>query len=246
MRVLGIDSRAIGTYSNLQPILPAFVVRNPRAHALYDKCRQLDDYLVAPGIDRGRFIIAAVSRPWPPERFRVISFRDIDPTEAVHGAYEHWVRRDRVRAVPSDGERVGADLGCYRLRCGMAAEVAALVLGVGSGRMLKAGEGELHAFACEAVAMPMPMPDPPPVMRATFPTRSDMVLKLRRQSVRKCHTSQPFARPPATSLPLPPPFRMRASAAAAEPSAGTGRRPWSAIVRRVRWCVKDGMLHIDV
>ena len=59
----GLEFRVAGTYPTLQPILPAFVVRNSRARALYDTCRQLDDHLAAPGIDRGSFIIAAASRP---------------------------------------------------------------------------------------------------------------------------------------------------------------------------------------
>ena len=59
----GLEFRVAGTYPTLQPILPAFVVRNSRARALYDTCRQLDDHLAAPGIDRGSFIIATASRP---------------------------------------------------------------------------------------------------------------------------------------------------------------------------------------
>ena len=59
----GLGFRLAGTFPTLQPILPAFVARNPRARALYDTCRQLDDHLAAPGIDRGSFIIAVASRP---------------------------------------------------------------------------------------------------------------------------------------------------------------------------------------
>ena len=59
----GLRFRLAGTYPTLQPILPAFVARSPRARALYETCRQLDDHLAAPGIDRGSFIIAVVSRP---------------------------------------------------------------------------------------------------------------------------------------------------------------------------------------
>ena len=50
----GLEFRLAGTYPTLQPILPAFVVRSPRARALYETCRQLDDHLAAPGIDRGK------------------------------------------------------------------------------------------------------------------------------------------------------------------------------------------------
>ena len=59
----GLGFRLAGTFSTLQPILPAFVVRNPRARALYGTRRQLDDHLAVAGIDRGGFVIAAVSRP---------------------------------------------------------------------------------------------------------------------------------------------------------------------------------------
>ena len=59
----GLEFRLAGTFPTLQPILPAFVARNPRARSLYDTCRQLDDHLAAPGIDRGSFIIAVASRP---------------------------------------------------------------------------------------------------------------------------------------------------------------------------------------
>ncbi|MCY4454235.1 MAG: methyltransferase domain-containing protein [Immundisolibacterales bacterium] len=59
----GLEFRLAGTYPTLQPILPAFVARSPRARALYDACRQLDDHLAAPGVDRGSCIIAVVARP---------------------------------------------------------------------------------------------------------------------------------------------------------------------------------------
>ena len=59
----GLEFRLSGTFPTLQPILPAFVARNPRARGLYETCRQLDDHLAAPGIDRGSFIIAVASRP---------------------------------------------------------------------------------------------------------------------------------------------------------------------------------------
>lgn len=59
----GLEFRLAGTYPTLQPILPSFVARSPRARALYETCRQLDDHLAAPGIDRGSFITAVVSRP---------------------------------------------------------------------------------------------------------------------------------------------------------------------------------------
>ena len=59
----GLEFRLAGTYPTLQPILPAFVARSPRARALYDACRQLDDHLAAPGVDRGSCIIAVVVRP---------------------------------------------------------------------------------------------------------------------------------------------------------------------------------------
>ena len=59
----GLGFRLAGTFPTLQPILPAFVARNPRARGLYETCRQLDDHLAAPGIDRGSFIIAVASRP---------------------------------------------------------------------------------------------------------------------------------------------------------------------------------------
>ena len=62
----GLGFRLAGTYPTLQPILPAFVARSPRARALYETCRQLDDHLAAPGIDRGSFITAVVSRPRRP------------------------------------------------------------------------------------------------------------------------------------------------------------------------------------
>ena len=58
-----LDLRVIGVFPILQPILPAFVVRNPRARGIYESCRQLDDHLAARGIDRGSFIIAIASRP---------------------------------------------------------------------------------------------------------------------------------------------------------------------------------------
>ena len=59
----GLEFRLAGTYPTLQPILPAFVARSPRARALYDACRQLDDHLAAPGVDKGSCIIAVVARP---------------------------------------------------------------------------------------------------------------------------------------------------------------------------------------
>ena len=76
---------------------------------------------------------------------------DIDPTEAVHGAREHGVHGDRVRDIPIDGKRIGANLVRHRLCRGVAAEVAAPVLVVGARRMLEPGKGELHALAREAV-----------------------------------------------------------------------------------------------
>ena len=75
---------------------------------------------------------------------------DVDPAEAVHGALEHGVHGVRVRDIPVDCERIGADLVRHRLRRGIAADVAALVLVVGTRRMLEPGEGELHPFAGEA------------------------------------------------------------------------------------------------
>ena len=60
----GLGFRLVATYPTLQPILPTFVVRSARARALYDVCRQLDDHLSSPGVDRGSCIIAVVSRPW--------------------------------------------------------------------------------------------------------------------------------------------------------------------------------------
>ena len=59
----GLDFRLAGTYPTLQPILPAFVARNPRARSLYDACRRLDDHLAAPGVDKGSCIVAVVARP---------------------------------------------------------------------------------------------------------------------------------------------------------------------------------------
>ena len=59
----GLAVRILGTYPTLQPILPAFVVRSPRARALYDTCRQLDDHLASPEIAKGSCIIAIASRP---------------------------------------------------------------------------------------------------------------------------------------------------------------------------------------
>ena len=59
----GLEFRLAGTYPTLQPILPAFVARSPRARSLYEACRQLDDHLAAPGVDRGSCIVAVVARP---------------------------------------------------------------------------------------------------------------------------------------------------------------------------------------
>ena len=59
----GLAVRVLGTYPTLQPILPAFVVRSPRARALYDACRQLDDHLAPPEVGKGSCIIAVASRP---------------------------------------------------------------------------------------------------------------------------------------------------------------------------------------
>ncbi len=59
----GLEARIVGTYPTLQPILPAFVVRNPRARALYEACRQLDDHLADPDVGKGSCIIALVTRP---------------------------------------------------------------------------------------------------------------------------------------------------------------------------------------
>ena len=59
----GLAVRVLGTYPTLQPILPAFVVRSPRARALYDACRQLDDHLAPPEVGKGSCIIAIASRP---------------------------------------------------------------------------------------------------------------------------------------------------------------------------------------
>ena len=59
----GLEVRIAGTYPTLQPILPAFVVRSPRARALYDACRQLDDHLASPEVGKGSCIIAIATRP---------------------------------------------------------------------------------------------------------------------------------------------------------------------------------------
>ena len=59
----GLAVRILGTYPTLQPILPAFVVRSPRARTLYDTCRQLDDHLSSPEVGKGSCIIAVASRP---------------------------------------------------------------------------------------------------------------------------------------------------------------------------------------
>ena len=59
----GLEFRLAGSYPTLQPILPAFVARSPRARSLYDACRQLDDHLASPGVDKGSCITAVVGRP---------------------------------------------------------------------------------------------------------------------------------------------------------------------------------------
>ncbi|MCH9669880.1 MAG: hypothetical protein K0U93_00380, partial [Gammaproteobacteria bacterium] len=50
------------TYPTLQPILPNFIVRNPRAREVYDIGQYLDDFLAKPDVGRGTYIIVEVQK----------------------------------------------------------------------------------------------------------------------------------------------------------------------------------------
>ena len=50
------------TYPTLQPILPNFIVHNPRARTVYDIGRYLDDFLANPEVGRGTYLIVEVRK----------------------------------------------------------------------------------------------------------------------------------------------------------------------------------------
>ena len=58
----GLTGLLCETYPTLQPILPNFIVRNPRARAVYEIGHYLDDFLASPEVGKGTYIIVEVRK----------------------------------------------------------------------------------------------------------------------------------------------------------------------------------------
>lgn len=58
----GLTAEICETYPTLQPILPNFIVRNPRAREVYDIGHYLDDFLARPDIGRGTYIMVTLTK----------------------------------------------------------------------------------------------------------------------------------------------------------------------------------------
>lgn len=62
-RSAGLEVRICETFPTIQPILPNFIVHNPRARAVYETGRLLDEHLADPSVAKGTYIIAIASKP---------------------------------------------------------------------------------------------------------------------------------------------------------------------------------------
>lgn len=58
----GMEARICETYPTLQPILPNFIVKNPRARTVFEISQALDDHLAGPMVGKGTYIIAVATK----------------------------------------------------------------------------------------------------------------------------------------------------------------------------------------
>ncbi|MGK0170346.1 MAG: hypothetical protein ACI9W2_002071, partial [Gammaproteobacteria bacterium] len=59
----GMSAQICETYPTLQPILPNFIVHNPRAREVFNIGRELDVHLADASIARGTYIMAIATKP---------------------------------------------------------------------------------------------------------------------------------------------------------------------------------------